>query len=120
MSTPPHPTHPGAVTYSEFSERSPWKASGAISEIWLLLRSLKPKGRRWPGPISSHPMPPSSLWVQKTTPSTRYIELGVSETPSQCCHVGHMSQQVSRSCHWHWGLQAHSSGQRGEGHWDLG
>lgn len=28
-------------TYSELSERKPWKASGAASEIWLLLRSLK-------------------------------------------------------------------------------
>lgn len=27
-------------TYRELSERRPWKASGAISEIWLLLRSL--------------------------------------------------------------------------------
>lgn len=28
-------------TYSELSERKPWKESGAASEIWLLLRSLK-------------------------------------------------------------------------------
>lgn len=28
------------ATYRELRERSPWKASGAISEIWLLLRSL--------------------------------------------------------------------------------
>ena len=28
------------VTYRELRERRPWKASGAISEIWLLLRSL--------------------------------------------------------------------------------
>lgn len=28
-------------TYSELRERKPWKASGAASEIWLLLRSLK-------------------------------------------------------------------------------
>ena len=84
-----HPTHACLGTYREFSERSPWKASGAISEIWLLLRSLKPKRRRWPGPLFSRPMPPSSRWVQGTTPSTRYTELGVSKTPSQCCHVGH-------------------------------
>lgn len=88
-SAPPHPTHPGVGTYREFSERSPWKASGAISEIWLLLRSLKPRGRRWPGPLFSLPMPPSSRGVQRTTPSTLYTELGVSKTSSQCCHVGH-------------------------------
>lgn len=41
---------PGVSTHSELSERRPWKASGAISEIWLLLRSLKPKGRRWAEP----------------------------------------------------------------------
>lgn len=29
------------ATYRELRERSPWKASGAISEIWLLLRSLR-------------------------------------------------------------------------------
>lgn len=28
-------------TYSELSERKPWKESGAASEIWLLLKSLK-------------------------------------------------------------------------------
>lgn len=28
-------------TYSELSERKPWKASGAASDIWLLLKSLK-------------------------------------------------------------------------------
>lgn len=28
------------ATYRELRERRPWKASGAISEIWLLLRSL--------------------------------------------------------------------------------
>lgn len=50
---PPHPNHTSVGTYREFSERSPWKASGAISEIWLLLRSLKHKGRRWPGPLLS-------------------------------------------------------------------
>lgn len=88
-STPPHPTHPSAGTYREFSERSPWKASGAISEIWLLLRSLKPKGRRWPGPLFSRSMPPPSCWVQGTTPSSLYTELGVSQTPAQCCLLGH-------------------------------
>lgn len=30
----------GTATHSEFRERRPWKASGAISAIWLLLRSL--------------------------------------------------------------------------------
>ncbi len=29
------------ATYRELRERRPWKASGAISEIWLLLRSLR-------------------------------------------------------------------------------
>lgn len=28
------------ATYRELRERRPWKASGAISEMWLLLRSL--------------------------------------------------------------------------------
>lgn len=28
------------AAYRELRERRPWKASGAISEIWLLLRSL--------------------------------------------------------------------------------
>lgn len=31
------------ATHRELRERSPWKASGAISEIWLLLRSLLEK-----------------------------------------------------------------------------
>lgn len=31
---------PVQETYRELRERRPWKASGAISEIWLLLRSL--------------------------------------------------------------------------------
>lgn len=31
----------GTATHSEFRERRPWKASGAISAIWLLLRSLQ-------------------------------------------------------------------------------
>lgn len=34
-------TPAGAATHSEFRERRPWKASGAISAIWLLLRSLQ-------------------------------------------------------------------------------
>lgn len=33
-------------TYRELRERSPWKASEAISEIWLLLRSLLKK-KNW-------------------------------------------------------------------------
>lgn len=33
-------------TYRELRERRPWKASGAISEIWLLLRSLRWRRRR--------------------------------------------------------------------------
>lgn len=58
---PPCARAPGAGTHSEFSERSPWKASGAISEIWLLLRSLKPKGTRWPHPIFLSPHIPILL-----------------------------------------------------------
>lgn len=34
-------------TYRELRERRPWKASGAISEIWLLLRSLRWRRGRW-------------------------------------------------------------------------
>lgn len=43
---------PGAATHSEFRERRPWKASGAISAIWLLLRSLQgeQKERGWLNP----------------------------------------------------------------------
>lgn len=36
---------PTEATHRELSERRPWKASGAISKIWLLLRSLKGKDK---------------------------------------------------------------------------
>lgn len=34
-------------TYSELSERRPWNASGAISDIWLLLKSLWSKRQNY-------------------------------------------------------------------------
>jgi len=46
---------PSVSTHSELRERRPWKASGAISEIWVLLRSLKPKGRRGAEPLVPTP-----------------------------------------------------------------
>ena len=36
----------GTATHSEFRDRRPWKASGAISEIWLVLKSLQGEQRR--------------------------------------------------------------------------
>ena len=44
----------GAATHSEFRERRPWKASGAISAIWLLLRSLHSEQERgWLNPSAA-------------------------------------------------------------------
>ena len=49
----------GAATHSEFRERRPWKASGAISEIWLLLKSLQSEQRREGGGIPQQPPSPA-------------------------------------------------------------
>lgn len=91
----------GAATHSEFRERRPWKASGAISAIWLLLRSLQGEQKRgWlnsseatkPCPILStfqaHGRAGASLKLEKQGASSP-IHLKNLRLLSPCAVQGH-------------------------------
>lgn len=87
----------GAATYSEFKERRPWKASGAISAIWLLLRSLQDEQKRG--------------WLHSAEATKPYLILSTFQVPweGRGCHPG-ISNEPPRGSkarpQFAWGLPA--------------
>lgn len=89
-STPHHPTHSRCGYLQRVQRAQPLEGvRGDLRDLVVAQVSETQREKVAWSPLLSPHVPPSSRWVPGTTPSTGYTELGVSETPSQCCHVGH-------------------------------
>lgn len=90
-------------TYSELRERRPWKASGAISEIWLLLRSLWVVGGKWERSqkTSKHRQSMSDLTL--TCPPSLILPQDSSTSGTSATHdwLPHRQDTVSTYSNWH-------------------